>query len=92
VPRQHLAAVGTPATVRSVVFPRYVPDAPAVMAPRSRAASLVDLARNTFNFGVLGEAGFDRLGDLVSGSACFDFSYSQLDDAVRSFEKLALPS
>jgi hypothetical protein len=92
VPRPHLAAIGKTATVRWVVFPRYVPGAPALMAPRSRAASLVELARNSFNFGVLGEAGFDRLGDLVSGSGCFDFSYSQLDDAVGSFEQLAFPS
>ena len=55
---------------------------------RSRAASLVELARHTFNFGVLGEAGFDRLGHLVRNCGCFDFSYSKLDDALKSFDHL----
>lgn len=90
VPPEHLAASAVPAKVRWVVFPRYLAGAPAMMAPRSRAASLVDLARNSFNFGVLGETGFDRLGDLVGASDCFDFSYSLLDDAVEAFDQLAL--
>jgi HprK-related kinase A len=89
VPQPHLDAIATPALVRWVVFPKYLPGAPAVMVPRSRAASLVELARNSFNFGVLGEAGFDRLGDVVEGSRCFDFSYSLLDDAMHSFDQLA---
>jgi HprK-related kinase A len=88
VPQAHLAAVGTPAVVRWVVFPKYVPQSPAVTVARSRAASLVELARHTFNFGVLGEAGFDRLGHLVRNCGCFDFSYSKLDDALKSFDQL----
>jgi hypothetical protein len=59
------------------------------MTERSRAGSVVDLARNSFNFGVLGAPGFERLCDLVEGSRCFDFSYSRLDDAVAVFEQLA---
>ena len=89
VPPAHLDAMNTPAQLRWVVFPKYVAGAPATMAARSRAESVVDLARNSFNFGVLGASGFDGLCDLVEGSRCFDFSYSQLDDAVVAFEQLA---
>lgn len=89
VPPAHLDAMGTPAQLRWVVFPKYLAGAPATLAARSRAGSVVDLARNSFNFGVLGTAGFERLCDLVEGSRCFDFSYSQLDDAVAAFEQLA---
>ncbi len=90
VPPAHLAAMDTPAQWQWVVFPKYVAGAPAAMAPRSRAESVVDLARNSFNFGVLGTSGFERLCDLVEASRCFDFSYSQLDDAVAAFEQLAM--
>ena len=89
VPPAHLDAMDVPAPLRWVVFPKYVAGAPATMAARSRAGSVVDLARNSFNFGVLGAAGFERLCDLVDASRCFDFSYSRLDDAVSAFEQLA---
>ena len=89
VPQAHLDAMAIPAPLRWVVFPNYVSGAPATMVARSRAGSVVDLARNSFNFGVLGAAGFERLCDLVEGSRCFDFSYSRLDDAVSAFEQLA---
>jgi len=89
VPPAHLDAMHTPAALRWVVFPKYLAGAPAKMAARSRAGSVVDLARNSFNFGVLGTPGFERLCDLVEGSRCFDFSYSALDDAVSAFDQLA---
>lgn len=88
VPPAHLNAMGVPAPLRWVVFPKYVAGATATMVARSRAGSVVELARNSFNFGVLGAAGFERLCNLVEGSRCFDFSYSRLDDAVSAFEQL----
>ena len=88
-PRAHLAAANVPALPRWIVFTRYEPGAPTELAPRPRASSLVDLARNAFNFSVLGERGFDTLGDVVAASECFDFRYSDLDQAIAAFDALA---
>ena len=51
---------------------------------------MLELGRNSFNYMVLGEAGFQTLGDMVARSDCYDFEYSQLDDAVAVFDRLVL--
>lgn len=87
-PAAHVARMDEPARPRWVIFPRYVAGSPPVLKPRSRAASLLELGRNSFNYGMLGQLGFDALGDLVTACDCYDFQYSQLDDAVATFDNL----
>lgn len=89
VPDEQLAWVQQPARVRWLVFPRYESGAATTLVPRSRAASVVELARNAFNYTVHGRAGFDLLADMVQASACLEFSYSRLDEAMRCFDALA---
>lgn len=89
VPAAHLAAVHQPARPRWVVYPRWEAGAAAVLGARPRASAAVDLARNAFNFGVLGAQGFHAVTRLVDACDCFDFRYSRLDDALRVFDRLA---
>lgn len=86
---EHLAQVDVPAPARWVVFPRYEAGSPTVMSDRSRALSMIELARNTFNFAALGRSGFDLLGDVVDGCSCHDFRYSRLPEAIAAFDALA---
>lgn len=74
---------------RWVIFPRYVPGARAELAVHSKASSMLELGRNAFNYTVLGLKGFEVLADVISASDCYDFSYSQLADAVSVFDQLA---
>jgi HprK-related kinase A len=90
VPAEHLARVGETAQARWVVFPRWVAGAPAQMTPRSRAGSLVEVARNAFNYLPLGEVGFQVLADVIEGCDCLDFSYSDLHEAAAVFDDLVL--
>jgi HprK-related kinase A len=89
VPTSHLAEVDVPARARWIVYPRFAEGAPTEMTPRTRASALVDLARNAFNFGLQGEAGFDRLCSVVHGCDCADFSYSDMQQAVVAFDAMA---
>lgn len=89
VPSQHQARVQETARPGWVIFPKYVAGAPAKLTPRSKADSMLELARNAFNYSLLGRVGFETLADVVSASDCHDFSYSQLDDAVLVFDQLA---
>ena len=89
VPRWHLDQVGEAARPAWIVFPRFVKGVPAELTPRSPAESMLELGRNAFNYTLLGRAGFDALADVVSVSACYDFQYGQLDDAVAVFDALA---
>jgi hypothetical protein len=75
-----------------IVFPRYQAGAPATLVAAPRARAFMRLAENGFNYNLLDAAGFDALGRLVDASACFEFSYSQLDEAVAVFDALPPPA
>jgi hypothetical protein len=47
------------------------------------------LAENSFNYGTLGEAGFEAIARLLDQCTCYDFTYSRLEDALEVFEWLA---
>lgn len=72
-----------------VIFPRYKPGVDAVLVNKPKAQSCMALAQNAFNFNVLGSKGFKVLSSVVDASECFDFSYSQLNEAVEIFDHLA---
>lgn len=88
VPGETLRRIHETAKPRWVIFPKYVAGAPAKLAPRSKANSMLELGRNSFNYMVLGRAGFEVLSKVMDGSDCYDFEYSQLDDAVSIFDGL----
>lgn len=72
-----------------VVLPRYVAGAPTQLLPLSRARAFMALVDNAFNYNVHGRAGFAAFGNVIDRSACHEFSYSSLADAVAVFDLLA---
>ncbi len=88
VPRAHLERMHDAAKPRWVIFPKYVENAVAKLTPHSRAKSVLELGRNSFNYVALGLTGFEVLSNVVENCACYDFEYAQLDDAVAVFESL----
>jgi HprK-related kinase A len=88
-PPAHVARMDEAAPPAWIVFPRWRAGAPAALTPRSKAETLVELARNSFNAPTLGLSGFDRLARLVDTCDCHDFEYGRLDDAIACFEALA---
>lgn len=89
VPTEQLHRIKETARPRWVIFPKYVPDAKAELTPRSKANSMLELGRNSFNYMVLGLTGFEILSDVITASDCYDFRYSELADAVTIFDQLA---
>ena len=55
----------------------------------SKPLAGIRLIENCFNYHVLGEEGFNMITGLVDTSECFEFSYSQLDDALQIFNELS---
>ncbi len=91
-PRESVARASEAALPGWVIFPRYVQDAPALLVARGKAASLMELAQNSFNQSVHGRAGFEALSDLIDRCDCHDFTYGRLDEALAVFAGLeALP-
>lgn len=92
VPKQHLLRMDERAAPSWVVFPRYVAGSPARLSPRTRASTMLEVARNAFNYALQGRTGFNALGDLVCACDCLDFTYGDLEEAAAVFERLATSS
>ena len=75
-----------------IVFPRYQAGAATTLAPLARGRCVMQLIENAFNYNVHQAAGFDALTGLVRHSDCFSFTYQHLDEAVATFEQLAVPA
>jgi HprK-related kinase A len=79
---------GEPVRITWIVLPKYSAGALPELVSHSRAQTFMLLAEQSFNYDIQGVRGFNAIGDLVDQSKCFQFSYSQLDDAVRVFDDL----
>lgn len=72
-----------------VIFPKWETGAPATLTPRSQAQTFMFLAQNAFNYSHLGADGFRVGAALIDQVACYDFHYSNLNEAVATFDRLA---
>ena len=45
-------------------------------------------ASHAFNYSLLGRLGFELNAALIDACACWDFRYSRLEEALRTFEEL----
>ena len=88
VPPETLTRIRETAQPRWVIFPKYVAGSTPKLTPRSKANSMLELGRNSFNYMVLGLKGFEVLSKVIDASDCYDFQYSQLHDAVAVFDDL----
>jgi HprK-related kinase A len=87
-PQEHLRRIDEVARPRWVIFPKYVAGSAAQLTLRSKANSMLELGRNSFNYVVLGLKGFETLSGVIDHCDCYDFQYSQLDEAVAVFDDL----
>ncbi|MDH0863733.1 HprK-related kinase A [Mitsuaria sp. GD03876] len=88
-PQDAIDARLAPARPAWVVLPAWRADAPAQLLPIERARAFMDLAEQSFNYDVHGQAGFQALGRLVGACDCFRFEYSRLDEALAHFDRLS---
>ena len=72
-----------------VVLPRYEAGAATRMLPLSRARAFMAMVDNAYNYNLHGRAGFAAIADLIDRSACSEFTYNSLPEAVMAFNQLA---
>ena len=77
------------ATPAWVVFPKFEAGAETTLSEHPKASAFMKLADNTFNYSMLGAQGFDALSQLIDQCDCHNFHYSQLDEAIALFDRLA---
>lgn len=74
---------------RWMILPRFEAGSATELTPLSKAQGLMQLAENAFNYSAHGKEGFATLGRLIDAVDCYTFRYSQLDEAIACFDKLA---
>jgi HprK-related kinase A len=89
VPAAHVQRAAETAGPGWIVFPKYVAGAATKLASRPKADTVLELGRNAFNYHIQGRLGFEALADIVEASACHDFEYANLDEAIAVFDRLA---
>jgi HprK-related kinase A len=72
-----------------IVFPKYVAGAATRLEPIAPARAFMRVAENAFNYSLLGADGFAAMAGLIEASVAYDFSYSELDEAIDVFARLA---
>ena len=85
----HLRRMDEKAPPRWIIFPRYVRHSAAELTPYSKAQGMLELGRNAFNYSILGRNGFETLSKVMSMSDCYQFRYSEFDEALSIFDSLA---
>ena len=89
-PDESIARSGEAAPIGWIIFPRWEKDAPARLAPWSKAAGLMEIAHNAMNYSLHGAAGFALLARIFAASFCYRFTYGALDDAIAAFDGLVI--
>jgi len=72
-----------------LVFPKYVPESETRLTERIKETAFLKAGDQSFNYSLLGAKGFEVMSKLVGASDCYNFSYSNLDEAVTTFDKLS---
>lgn len=75
-----------------MVFPRYQKGTTASLRSRPKGGTLMAVADNAFNYSLLGAAGFHMLADMIDACDCYDFTYSDLEQAIEVFAALQPPA
>lgn len=77
------------ATPAWIILPRYKTGGLTTLTPMQTGAAFLQIADNAMNYHVLGRKGFEAVGQLVDRCQHFNFEYSQLDEAIAQFDRLA---
>ena len=89
VPAQSLEPAACQARPALVVFPRWQAQATNLLEAMDKGPALMSVAANSFNYNVLGPQGFELLAEVIDKCRCYTYSYTSLDDAVATMERLA---
>ncbi len=76
------------AIAKWIVFPKWVAASSLSLEPMPDSEAFLLLASNSFNYEVLGEAGFQAVTHLIRTCACYKLVYSSFDDVIDAMNEL----
>jgi HprK-related kinase A len=77
-----------PLPASTMVFPRYSAEDKQGLFRRSRSQSFILAAYHSFNYSLLGSAGFRAMVTLLDATECYDLVYQDLDWAITKLDHL----
>jgi HprK-related kinase A len=87
-PKESVVRRAEPARVSCVVLPRYERGSSATMERHSPARTFHLIAEQSFNYDIQGVRGFEAVASLIDQARCYQFTYSDLNDARARFDAL----
>lgn len=88
-PAESVLRIAEPAQPRWIICPKYIEDTQPTLEQHSKALSFMLLAEQSFNYDIHGESGFLAVRDIINNcDDCYQFTYSNLNDAESIFEQL----
>ncbi len=88
MPPESVARAGEMASPAWIVCPKYTSGATSRFEPIHRSQAMLYAADDAFNYSLLARVGFETLADVVESCGCFEFTYDDLDAAVKAFDEL----
>ena len=88
-PAESVSRRAEPARPAWIVLPKYEQGRTAQLEPHSRGRAFHLLAEQSFNYDILGVTGFEAISKLIDQTSCYQFTYSDLNEARLCFDALA---
>jgi HprK-related kinase A len=91
-PTESVTRVHETAAPTWLIFPKYQAGASTTVKLLPKGAAFMRLSSGLVNYSILGAVGFDALTRLIDGTDCYDFTYSNLEEAMAWFDQMQPPS
>ena len=90
-PRESVQRMSERAEASQFLFVRYEAGSPTTWRPIAPGQALIELARQSFNYGILGRRGFEHLALLVDRCPAGTLTYGDVCDVARALDRDGLP-
>ncbi|MDP5037090.1 MAG: HprK-related kinase A, partial [Alishewanella sp.] len=86
-PLESWQAANIPAEIVGVVFPHYTPAKVLDIYQLNQTQSFMQLAENAFNYGVIGNEGFETLTAIIEQVPGFEIFYNNVNEVAKFLEQ-----
>lgn len=80
-PKASVVRMFEPAPLHCIVFPKYIANCEAKLTPINKIDTFKQLIEHSFNYHILGEQGFHLISNLLNNVTCYQFEYSDFEQA-----------
>jgi HprK-related kinase A len=87
-PTESVTHMLEPAIPRWLIYPQFSSKADLTFSALGKTVTFSRLADGLVNYTVLGSAGFSLLTNLIDELDCYEFTYSDLNEAIAWFDRL----